>query len=94
MTTTNCAGMEEMIPAKHKNFNAKIKTFSNTYYFAHSTGERKKIREKPREILTEPKKILDRSLAFNSDAKLDLKYRNSIKRLNRRDIKNPMTIYD
>jgi hypothetical protein len=46
-----------MIPEVYQEFNKYIKTHDHTYYFAHSTGERMKHREKHRELLKEPVKI-------------------------------------
>jgi hypothetical protein len=47
--------MSEMIFVKFQHLNSEIKTFDSTYYFAHATGERKRVRAKAREILKEPR---------------------------------------
>jgi hypothetical protein len=65
MSETNCMGMDEMIPSKYQFTNEKVKTHEKTFYFAHSTGERKKIIEKSREQFKEPKKIIDNLCGFN-----------------------------
>lgn len=46
MSETNCLGLQEMTPAVFQLYNERIKTHDHTYYFSHSTGERKKQREK------------------------------------------------
>jgi len=86
--------MEDMIPTKFQHYNAKIKTFHKTYYFAHATGDRKKIREKAREILSEPKKLHQNYLGFNSDVRKELKYRNTTQKLKRRNPKNPIRVIE
>ena len=94
MSETNCLGMDEIIPTKYKNFNSKLKTFDHTYYFSHATGERKKQREKAREVMNEPRKLIENSIGFKFDVSQDLKYRGSIKKLTRRDPKNQITVLE
>ena len=87
MSQTNCLGMDEMIPCKYRDLNAKMKTFGSTYYFAHATGERKIQRDKPRELLAEPSKMMNRSYGFDPEVRQNLTFRNTVKRLRRRDAK-------
>ena len=54
LTDSNCNGMQEMVPCRHMEFNDYLKTHDHTYYFSHSTGDRKKLKEKAREIFREP----------------------------------------
>ena len=77
--------MDEMIPCKFSEYNACLKTFRCTYYFSHATGNRKKHREKAREIFTEPAKLTKNALGFDISVSHNLKYRDSTKRLRRRD---------
>jgi hypothetical protein len=62
---SNCIAMREIQPFNIAKMNELIKTNENTYYFCMSTGERKRLREKQREILTEPKKMLTNSIGFD-----------------------------
>lgn len=66
-----------MMPCKFKHYNEKIKTYDHTFYFAIATGERKKLRNKAREVFKEPKSIISNSCHFNTNISQDLKYRNS-----------------
>jgi hypothetical protein len=50
-------GMPECMPGYMTKMNQHIKTCDQTYYFAISTGERNKMREKAREVFQEPKKL-------------------------------------
>jgi hypothetical protein len=86
--------MDEIIPCKYGCFNSKLMTFDHTYYFSHATGERKKLREKARETLSEPKKLIQNSIGYNFDVTHDLKYRGSIKKVSRRDAHNPITVIE
>jgi len=54
-----------------------MKTYPHTYYFAHATGERKRLREKAREVLKEPKQMLDNACGFDINLTQGMKYRNS-----------------
>ena len=62
---SNCFAMREIQSFNLARMNEMIKTNENTYYFCMSTGERKRLREKQREILTEPKKMLTKSIGFD-----------------------------
>jgi len=77
LSESNCVGMADMIPAKFQKYNGEMKTYSHTYYFAHATGERKRLREKAREVLKEPKRMLDNACGFDINLTQGLKYRNS-----------------
>ena len=50
-------GMPECHAGYMTKMNESIQTCNETYYFAVSTGERNKMREKAREVFNEPKKI-------------------------------------
>jgi len=52
--TSNCCGMYELSLYRYQKLNSKIKTHPHTYYFSHATGNKKKLREKQRDILKEP----------------------------------------
>lgn len=91
---TNCLGMNELKPSTIMEQNSKIKTHDHTFYFAHSTGERKRIKEKQRETWKEPSKLSRSVVGFDSGLSQDLKFRNNTKRLKRRDKKNQGTVID
>jgi hypothetical protein len=94
ISETNCWGMDDMMPCKFKQYNEKIKTYDHTYYFAIATGERKKLKNKAREIFKEPKNVIRDSCGYNTNVTQDIKYRNSHQRLARRDKNNPVTSYE
>mmetsp|Transcript_1285 Transcript_1285/g.1562 ORF Transcript_1285/g.1562 Transcript_1285/m.1562 type:complete len:143 (+) Transcript_1285:1153-1581(+) len=94
ISDTNCCGMEEMIFPKFKEYNKLFKTSDSTYYFAHATGERKREREKCREIFKEPSKLANLSFGFTSDVKERIKYRNTLDDLRRRNNKDPISWYE
>lgn len=58
MNESKCVGIEEFVPLRQMALNTKIKTHKNTYYFSLATGNRNKQREKAREVLREPTKLL------------------------------------
>ena len=60
-----CMGMPECMPGYMTKMNQFIKTSDQTYYFAISTGERSKVREKAREVFSEPKKLQSKSIGFD-----------------------------
>ena len=94
LSECNCVGMDEMIPCRFKDYNAEFQTYPHTYYFAHATGERKKIREKAREILHEPKKLSLNACGFNTEITDDLKFRNTTQKLQRRESTKPITFFE
>ena len=51
LSNSNCVGMCDMIPNRFSKYNGEIRTYPDTYYFAHATGNRKRLREKAREVL-------------------------------------------
>ena len=73
--------------------NEMIKTNENTYYFCMSTGERKRLREKQRDILTEPKKMLTKSIGFDLNVSQNVRNRSTTKDLQRRP-KDGITLYE
>ena len=85
LSESACFGLDEMLPCKFAEYNSYLKTFKSTYYFAHATGSRKRIREKARDIFSEPKKLTRNAIGFDVAVSQSLKYRSSTKRLSRRD---------
>jgi len=65
--------------------NAVLKTFEHTYYFAVSAGMRRRLKEKRREVLEEPFKLSKAAAGFDSNFKEGVIYRNTTKRIPRRD---------
>ena len=59
--------------------NSCIETNENTYYFCMSTGERKRLKEKQREILNEPKKMLTKSFGFDVNVSSNVRNRSTTK---------------
>lgn len=54
--------------------NEFVKTFDHTYYFSVVGGERKKNREKQREVLREPFKMTNSALNFTSDVTSNIEF--------------------
>lgn len=54
---TNCMGLTENVPGRLSRQNSFLRTHDHTFYFSMSTGERKKLREKRREVFEEPIKL-------------------------------------
>lgn len=86
--------MDEMLPCKFAEYNSYLKTFRCTYYFSHATGNRKKHREKARELFNEPGKLTRSALGFDAAVSQNLKYRNSTKKLQRRDPHESITFWE
>ena len=74
--------------------NDYIKTYGHTFYFAMSSGERKNLRDKQRELFKEPIKIQKSSIGFDLDVCESIKFRNNIKKLERRDQANRITMFE
>lgn len=79
-----CVGMPECHAGYMTRMNQHIKTSDETYYFAISTGERNKQREKAREVFKEPMKISSFSLGFDDDVTQSIKLRADVTPLKRR----------
>ena len=79
-----CVGMPECHAGYMTRMNQHIKTSDETYYFAISTGERNKQREKAREVFKEPMKISSFSLGFDDDVTQSIKFRADVAPLKRR----------
>jgi hypothetical protein len=65
--------------------NRYIKTHSNTFYFAMSSGERKVLKGKDRELFKEPCKLTKNHVGFDTCIRKTILYRNSSKKQQRRD---------
>ena len=78
---SNCWGMREMIPSVMEHMNCEIQTFPNTYYFSMATGERKRNREKNREIFKEPSNCYLSAIGFDPGVSENIKFRNTAKKL-------------
>lgn len=74
--------------------NNYIKTFDHTYYFAMSSGYRKNNRTKQRELFKEPVKLGCSGLGFDSEVRSHLAYKNTTKKIERRDGRNPVTFWE
>lgn len=71
----------EITPQVFEQRNVLIKTFSNTYYFSISTGEKKKSFGKAKEFLDEPEKLTKMALGFDTDVIQNLKLTGSIRKI-------------
>lgn len=94
MRDSNCEGMGDSVTNKIISQNTHIKTCKHTYYFAMATGYRKYLRTKQRELFKEPVKLCHSALGFDSDVRLNLSFTNNIKKPERRDVQNPVTIVE
>ena len=61
-----CTGFEECSPEYMAKMNKILKTFDQTYYFSVATGERKKLREKQRDVFNHPQKLSDTFVGFDT----------------------------
>jgi hypothetical protein len=73
-------GTPEFMPGLMQQRNIFLKTFSHTYYFSYSSGERKRKFMKQREVLKEPRKTVDMAVGFELDALRNLRLTGSIRR--------------
>ena len=62
-----CTGFEECACEYMTKMNKVLKTFDHTYYFSVATGERKKLREKQRDVFNHPIKFTKSFIGFDSD---------------------------
>ena len=62
---SNCAGLSEVLPGCMAKINEKIKTFDHTYYFSLASGNRKRQRDKQREMFSEPKKLVKQAAGYS-----------------------------
>jgi hypothetical protein len=49
---------------------------------------------KQRDVFSQPKKIIDASIGFDLEASQNIKYRNDLTKLKRRDKKNEISIFE
>jgi hypothetical protein len=61
-----CTGFEECSCEYMAKMNKVLKTFEHTYYFSVATGERKKQREKQRDVFNHPNKLTNSFVGFDS----------------------------
>lgn len=73
--------MPEFPPAVFEQRNVLLKTFDCTYYFALSSGEKKRRFHKSKEYFTEPEKTARMALGFDSDVIQNLKLLGSIRKI-------------
>lgn len=94
MRDSFCMGFPECMTSYMTKMNAELSTFPHTYYFSMATGERKQNRSKQRDIFNQPEKIVDASIGFDLQVSQNIKYRNSIGKLRRRQKQNSISVFE